>query len=205
MTDFALSNRRKIAVSSWVTLAAFVVAIWPFYEHLRQVLSPISEFASMWSGAFNFSSGLSTSQLSFTDYMLLPFAEPLVLLAAVILAFTTSNKILRAVPGLLYAFGFLVFWILNFTYLLANPNSAVDVWQWTVGVGPQSFAYVASILLALAGSIIALVEKSPAKKAGPTSGGPGFTAPAANPIGFDTQTGRPIYGYDVNTGEPILG
>ena len=209
MTDFAPTTRRKIAVSSWVTLAAFVVAVWPLFDHVRVLLTPMSEFGNILKSAFDYSYNVNVGQFGFSDYILITFAEPVVMIAAVVTAFTVRNKVARALPGILYALGFVVFWVLNFANWSQTQDETIDAWGWTVGYGAQAYAYVASILLALAGSIIALLEK-PANPgggptAGPNAGGPGVPAPTSTPIGFDTQTGRPIYGYDVNTGEPILG
>ena len=201
--SIAPTTSRKIAVSSWVTLAAFVVAIWPLFAHLQQSIALNDQYGTFKS-AFDFSAGFNVTQIGFLDSVVLVFAEPVVVIAAVILAFTARNKFVRAIPGALYFLGFVVFLVLNYAYSLQPSDYPVDFWQWTVGYGPDAYPYVASILLALAGSIIALREKPEAPIAG-VSAGPGAVAPGSTPIGYDTQTGRPIYGYDVNTGEPILG
>ncbi|MDE2387211.1 MAG: hypothetical protein KGL77_05900 [Actinomycetales bacterium] len=196
-TSPAAATRRGLPVSTWITLAAVVVAIYPQYSHLSYFVA----YPQTIGDAFNPSSGFGIGSFQFKDFVLVTLFEPLILIAAALFAFISRNRLVRALPGLLYVLGALVFLGINFGFA-AQEGDLMDFspWQWTFGVGIEAALYVASLVIAAVGSIMALAEKAPAGSASSAA------APAAGrtPVGFDPQTGRPIYGYDVNTGQPIF-
>lgn len=204
MTIVPASPLKKIPVAAWVYLAALAAGVWPWFSNLRDFFGMDSE-SIRW--AFDYSNGISANQLGYSDFVILPFAEPTVVIAGLVLVLVVKNKSVRALPGLMYFAGFLLFLVLNLMSMKTLGLPISNAWTWTVGQMPQALLYVASLLLALAAAIIALAEKGPAGSVA-SSVQPGFAGQSSNagrtPVAFDTQTGRPIYGYDVNTGEPIF-
>ena len=198
MSEFAATApaRRAIPIATWLTLGAFALGVWPWFTNIQ------SEFANGLSGVAETlqALGFGPSGLSFLDFLLLPIFEPLVMIAAVILAFVAKGKVLRAIPGFLYGAGFVLFFILNALTLAQPHDYEGNAWDWTVGLMPQAAFYVGSIVLAVVASVMAVLEKSPAS-------GTGTVHSAGNasrqPVAFDTNTGQPIYGYDTQTGAPI--
>ena len=204
MTTVPASPLKKISVAAWVYLAAIAAGVWPWSSNLSNFFGLGSEGIRL---AFDYSNGISANQLGYTDFVVLSFAEPIVVSAGLVLAFVVKNKLVRALPGLMYFAGFLLFLVLNLMSMKTFDLPISDAWTWTVGQMPEALFYVASLLLALAAAIIALAEKGPAGSVA-SSAQPGFAGQSPNagrtPVAFDTKTGRPIYGYDVNTGEPIF-
>lgn len=197
----AAAPRKPISLGAWLYIAAAVIGAWPVIDHLLHFIDAAR------NGAIG-NLGFSGNVLMFLgqwDWILQNLLEPLVLFGGVALAFTKLGKAIRALPGLLFVLGFVFAFALTFAWGLTmslGSDLLPSVWGWLVGDVPHAITYVLAVVLAGAAGLLTLTEKAPA---GASSSVAAFAgAGERTPVGFDPQTGRPIYGYDVNTGQPIF-
>ena len=185
---------RSLPASFWLALCTLALAAYPLIANLVQVLADPSMIGAAFGGL-----GFDVYRLQYVDFVTLPFVEPLVLIAAAIVNLVSRNRIVRALPGLLFVAGFVLFLLLNmlFSVSAAANDWDVDAWLWTVGPMPQAAFYVVAVLLALVTSIVALVEKKEEPEP------PWSTHPCVGQPEWDPETGRPILRYDEETGKPI--
>ncbi|MEY3537904.1 MAG: hypothetical protein RL645_718 [Actinomycetota bacterium] len=184
--------KSKLSLSFWLALAALVVGAWPLFQNLTEILRN----PGLVSDSFRYFDFTPTS-FSYLQYTLLPFTEPVLMIAAVLINAFATSRVLRALPGFALALGVVTFFIVN-AIAFGLLQSSGTVWEWTFGSAPASYLYGLAILLSVAAAIASLLNKPAASSTvGPAA------ASGRQPVAFDTATGQPIYGYDTSTGAPI--
>ena len=187
-------KNNALRVAALLLIAAFLANGWLQIDQWRWAID--NQF---WIALTNFNSGIWLA-----DFMYYPAALFLSFIALVgaVLTFSIGRKW----PAVVGAVGFILLAPLDaismFLYFLqtGEENPFGLTMQYLVPTGPQSMLSLLGTVIAIAALVVALASGAKGKATG-------FAAAELvdpiQPIGFDTQTGRPILRYDSRTGKPI--
>ena len=121
----------------------------------------------------------------------------LLLILLIVTAFARTKTAITVFAAALLSFTGVVYGLLFWQDSIFGKRQ--DLWAQLVGVLPTALFFLMSLIASGAAIVSAWVSKT---QSNPTPSVSPFTC-TVEPVGFDTETGRPILRYDEETGKPI--